>query len=222
MPDGTRHVDNVITTKDTGVLMRMKGIDPGNYESLPFDSPFQLDGEGSGAGQLFGATGGVMEAAVRSVYELVTGEKLPKLELDEIRGLDGVKSCELSLGPKAAEHGLPDKIRVAVCNGLGNAKSMIKKLRSGEAEFDFIEVMACPGGCIAGGGMPKGDVQKRLESIYQLDATRKIRRSHENPVAKKFYEDKLLGAYGSERAHELLHVQPVYGGIQNKEESKDK
>lgn len=147
---GVREIDNVVTTKDVGQLLRMKNINPAELQPMPFDSPFQIDdGEGSGAGQLFGATGGVMEAAVRTLYELVTGKPLPKLELNEVRGLDGVKETTIALG-ETIDEDLPDTLRVAVCNGLGNAKQLIKKMKDGEVEYDFVEVMACPGGCIGG------------------------------------------------------------------------
>ena len=149
--DGLRDVDNVITTRDLGQLLRRKGVDPGELEPAPFDSPFQTNGEGSGAGQLFGATGGVMEAAVRTVYELVTGKPLPTLELAEVRGLDGVKEATIAFdGGELSDSGGPISLKVAVCNGLGNAKQLIKKMKAGEASYDFVEVMACPGGCIGG------------------------------------------------------------------------
>jgi len=202
---GVRDVDNVVTTKDLGTLMRLKGVNPSKLEPVPFDSPFQNDdGTGSGAGQLFGATGGVMEAAVRTVYELCTGETLPRLEFEEVRGLAGVKESIIA----------PINLRVAVCSGLGNAKTLIKKMKAGEVSYDFIEVMACPGGCINGGGQPKGDkdvVEKRLECVYRLDRQLPIRKSHENPTVQAMYE-KLVGEAGGEKAHELFHVEPVYGG----------
>jgi iron-only hydrogenase group A len=211
--NGIRDIDNVITTKDLGQLLRLKGIDMAELEPVKFDSPFEIDGTGSGAGQLFGATGGVMEAAVRSVYELVTGKELPMLELDEVRGLDGIKEAVIPLHDEDNTIGLPVDLRVAVVNGLGNAKILIKKIEAGEVQYDFVEVMACPGGCIGGGGQPKagkGACEKRLQSIYVLDRSLPIRRSHENPNVKKMYED-YLGEYGGEKAHALLHVKPVYG-----------
>eukprot|EP00977_Amphora_coffeiformis_P022727 scaffold11394_cov183-Amphora_coffeaeformis.AAC.12 len=210
--DGIREVDNVVTTKDLGVLFRQQGINPAELEPEPWDSPFQLekDGEGSGAGQLFGATGGVMEAAVRTVYQVFTGEQLPRLELDAVRGLDGVKDATLHLPKPDGSGDLP--LRIAVVNGLGNAKTLIKQMKAGEVEYDFVEVMACPSGCINGGGQPKGNVEKRLETIYALDRTLPIRLSHENPVIQKIYND-FLGDYGSHKAHELLHVDPVYGKL---------
>jgi iron-only hydrogenase group A len=216
--DGIREIDNVITTKDLGTILRSKGINPFELQSKLFDSPFDSDGLGSGAGQLFGGTGGVMEAAVRTVYEILTGESLPKLELDEVRGLDGVKETCIPIHTKDGK--LLIDLNVAVANGLGNAKKLIKKIESGEAEYDFVEVMACPGGCIGGGGQPpKGDLDKRLECIYTLDQSLPRRKSHENPIVKKMYSD-LLGEYGSEKAHEILHVEPIYGEEKPKPKSK--
>jgi iron only hydrogenase large subunit-like protein len=191
----------------------MKGINIADLEPTTFDSPFQTDGIGSGAGQLFGAIGGVMEAAVRSVYELVMGAELPRLELDVVRGLDGTKEAVIPLHNKGNTVGLPVDLRIAVVNGLGNAKKLIKKMKAGEVQYDFVEVMACPGGCISGGGQPKGDkesAEKRLQVIYDLDKTSPIRRSHENPTVKRLYEE-YLGEFGGEKAHRLLHVEPVYG-----------
>ena len=211
--DGVRDIDNVITTKDIGMLCRMKGINPSDLESEEFDCPFQQScgGEGSGAGQLFGVTGGVMEAAVRTVYEVVTGDLLPRLEFDEVRGLEGVKEAVIPL--KEDNGDFPSEIRVAVCNGLGNAKALIKKLKAGEADFDFIEVMACPGGCINGGGQPKGgpeSVEKRLKTIYEFDKKLPIRKSHDNPAVKQMYED-YVGEIGGPTAHDLFHVEAPYG-----------
>lgn len=212
---GFRDVDNVITTRDLGTLLRMKDIDPATLDVVPFDSPFHTDGTGTGAGQLFGATGGVMEAAVRTVFELVTELELPRLDLEEVRGLDGVKEAVIPLhGEGMTGEVLPIDLRVAVCSGLGNAKQLIKKMKNGEVNYDFVEVMSCPGGCIAGGGQPKPDkdsVGKRLKSIYGLDRSLPLRKSHDNPTVKAIYE-RLVGEPGSDRAHELFHVKPVYGG----------
>jgi iron only hydrogenase large subunit-like protein len=213
--DGVRDVDNVITTKDLGVLLRLRGIDPAQLDPQVFDSPFQADGTGSGAGQLFGATGGVMEAAVRTVYEIVTGETLPRLELEEVRGLDGVKEAVIPLyteGMTGDEE--PITLRVAVCSGLGNAKQLVKEMKAGEVDYDFVEVMACPGGCINGGGQPVSTpdiTEKRLATVYELDRSLPVRKSHDNPTVRAMYE-RLLGDPGGETAHRLLHVQPVYGG----------
>lgn len=216
--DGIRQVDNVITTKDLGLMLRKRGINPFELEPSEFDSPFQNDGEGSGAAQLFGATGGVMEAAVRTVYELVTGRPLPNLELDAVRGLEGIKEATIPLYLEDGT-GLPIDLRVAVCSGLGNAKKLIKRMKDGEVNYDFVEVMACPGGCINGGGQPRGDqavVKKRLEVTYDIDRSLPRRKSHENPIVDEMYK-RFVGEHGGHKAHELFHVEPVYGGTPGKE-----
>jgi iron only hydrogenase large subunit-like protein len=220
--DGQRDVDNVITTKDLGQLLRLKGIDPTTLKPEKFDSPFQnSDGAGTGAGQLFGATGGVMEAAVRSVYELVVGKELPRIEFDEVRGLDGVKEATLSLFDEETGKGMQQELRIAVVNGLGNTKQLIKKLADGEVQYDFVEVMACPGGCINGGGQPRsGDIQARMDTIYQLDRTSPRRKSHENPIVAELYAQFMEGEYGGKTAHRLLHVKPIYGDNGSNNDSK--
>ena len=220
--DGTRDIDNVVTTKDVGLMLRKAGVDPSELEPVPFDSPFQMskDGTGSGAGQLFGATGGVMEAAVRTVYEIATKKTLPRLDFDEVRGLDGVKEAVIPLGDTGGE--FPEELRIAVCSGLGNAKALVKKFKAGEVNYDFLEVMACPGGCINGGGQPKGDkdsVGKRLEKIYGLDKSLPIRKSHENPTANAVYE-KFGEEVGGHIAHRLFHVEPVYGEMEQDDDDE--
>lgn len=224
--NGVRQVDNVITTKDLGSMLQSKGIDPLQLEPMQYDSPFQSEeaqgsGLGTGAGQLFGATGGVMEAAVRSVYELVTGAQLPRLELNQVRGLDDVKEAIVSLLNDETGRGMDIKLKIAVVNGLGNAKKLLAKMKAGDVHYDFVEVMACPGGCINGGGQPRGisedTVQKRLDCTYSLDKALPIRRSHENPVIKVLYERHLGNKYGSPEAHEVLHVNPVYGGSEDEQ-----
>ena len=132
--DGVRQVDNVITTHDLGMICRLKGIDASKLEPVPFDSPFQTDGAGSGAGQLFGATGGVMEAALRTVYKVVTGEDLPKLEFEPARGLDGLKEASVSLLTEDGK-GLDLELKIAIVNGLGNAKKLIQAIKDGEAKY---------------------------------------------------------------------------------------
>lgn len=212
-----REIDNVLTTRDVGQLLRMRNIDPTKLEPQNFDSMFQeedTDNLGSGAGQLFGSTGGVMEAAVRTVYAWLTGKQMPRLELTAVRGLDAVKEATVSLLDKETGKGLDTEIRVAVVNGLGNAKKLIQAMKNGEAQYDFIEVMACIGGCIGGGGQPRSKdkdiLQRRQEVIYKLDRMLPIRQSHENPSIKYLYE-KYLGEIGGEKAHHLLHVKPIYG-----------
>ena len=219
--EGIRDVDNVITTKDLGVLLKKHGVDPSQLEPVAYDSPFQNDqgaheagfGTGTGAGQIFGTTGGVMEASVRSVYELVTGDELPRLDLTEVRGFDSLKETTIPL--KSDELGLDLELRVAVINGLGEAKKLIKEMQDGTIKYDFVEVMACPGGCIGGGGQPrsaKETLAKRHEVIYCMDKSLPIRRSHANPAVKRMYEELLGKEYGSAKAKEMLHVKQVYGG----------
>ena len=220
--NSVRDVDNVITTKDLGALLTKYDIDPRKLAAIPFDSPFQKeeasdeedDGLGSGAGQIFGATGGVMEASVRSVYEIVTGSKLPRLDLEEVRGFEGLKETTVPLCSEETGKGLDMELRVAVINGLGQAKKLIQQMKDGEVKYDFVEVMACPGGCIGGGGQPKSNKEtlaKRMEVLYKLDKSLPIRRSHENPTVKKLYQRILGGEFGGEEAEQILHVQPVYG-----------
>ena len=155
-----------------------------------------------------------MEASVRSVYELVTGSKLPRLDLEEVRGFEGLKETTVPLYSEETGKGLDMELRVAVINGLGQAKKLIQQMKDGETKYDFVEVMACPGGCIGGGGQPKSDKEtlaNRMEVLYKLDKSSPIRRSHENPTVKKLYKHVLGGEFGSEEAEQMLHVQPVYG-----------
>jgi iron only hydrogenase large subunit-like protein len=225
--DGVRDVDNVITTKDLGLMLRNSGIDALELEPKQYDSPFQSEeasgsGLGTGAGQLFGATGGVMEAAVRSVYEFVLGSQLPRLELTEVRGLDDVREAIIPLFNNETGHGLENiTLNVAVVHGLGNAKKLLARMKSGDVSYDFVEVMACPGGCINGGGQPfskdKDNIQKRLDCVYTLDKELPIRRSHENPIVKALYERHLGNGFGSPQAKEVLHVKQVYGGPEEEE-----
>ena len=228
--DGVRDLDNVITTKDVGVMLRIRNIDPLSLEPKQYDSPFQVEevtgggsGLGTGAGQLFGSTGGVTEAVVRSIYEIVTGSKSPRLELSDVRGLDEVREAVVPLYSSETGRGL-DKVslRVAVVYGLGNAKKLLERIKSENVSYDFVEVMACPGGCISGGGQPlskdKNTIRQRQECIYNLDKTLPIRRSHENPIIRALYERHLGGNFGSLQAKDMLHVQQVYGGRNDPED----
>uniref|UniRef100_A0A7S3KY15 Iron hydrogenase small subunit domain-containing protein n=2 Tax=Amphora coffeiformis TaxID=265554 RepID=A0A7S3KY15_9STRA len=218
--DDIKEIDNVITTRDLGVLLRRQGIYNPQVElkEANFDSPFaHIDqGAGTGAGQIFGATGGVTEAAVRTIYEWVTGEPLPGIEFHAVRGLEGIKEATVPLYSKNTKKGLQFDLKVVVANGLKEAKTLVQKIKNGEVQYDFVEVMSCPGGCIGGGGQPRG-IQKdvipqRLDVIYQLDRSLPRRRSHENPTLQALY-DQYLGEYGSDKAHKILHVEPVYGEI---------
>ena len=204
---GYPDIDVVITTRELARLIKRYGI---NFESLPdeqFDDPI---GYGTTAGLIFGATGGVMEAALRTVAETVTGKPLDKVEFEAVRGTEGIKTAEVDLGGKA--------IKVAVVNTLSKAREIMEQIKKGECEYTFIEVMACPGGCVNGGGQPivpapllnKGvDPRKlRAEAIYAKDAGSAIRKSHENPVIKKLYAE-YFEKPGSHIAHEVLHTTYV-------------
>ena len=239
-----RDVDHVITTVELARILRDKGVDPEALSESEFDAPL---GEGSGGAQLFGTTGGVMEAALRTVAERVTGEAMPGLVYAGVRGLEGVREATVSLQPgkgtpfyellmppappAGAARGdgapAPDappppppppplQIRVAVANGLGNAKKLVKAMADGAARYDFVEVMACPGGCIGGGGQPRSADrlvgQRRQAAIYALDEKKAIRRPHDNALVKRLYADFLGGKAGSRKAHELLHTHYVKGG----------
>ena len=170
-------------------------------------------------------TGGVMEAAVRTVYAVVTeGETLPRLELTEVRGLEGLKECEVSLKSESTGKGLDRALRLAVVNGLNNAKTLIADMRDGKRVYDFVEVMACPGGCIGGGGQPRAKpgsdaLKKRAEAVYGLDRCAVVRASHENPAIGMVYDKWLVPGFGSEKAREALHVD--LGGVEEEEEEEE-
>lgn len=195
---GYRDVDIVITTRELGRMIREAGID---FASLPeenFDSPL---GIGTGAGAIFGNTGGVMEAALRTVADVVSGEDLPKLEYEEVRGMEETREATVTVAGK--------EIKVAVVNTLGSARKMLERIKAGTADYQFIEVMACPGGCIGGGGQPvpvnREIRQKRREALFDCDRMSELRKSHENPEIKALY-DNWLGKPLGEKAHRLLHT----------------
>ncbi len=212
---GAREVDHVLTTKDIATMIQEKGID---FESLPegeFD-PFM--GIGTGAGAIFGTTGGVMEAALRTVVEVAGGQKMERPVYEAVRGLDGVKEATVTIpaNPDGPLHNSePIDVHVAVANGLGNAKKIVKAVEDGTANYQFVEVMACPGGCIGGGGQPRSKdkeiLQKRQAALYDVDEKKTLRRSHENPIVKEIYGE-YLGEPCSEKAHELLHTHYVECG----------
>ncbi|HUT32180.1 MAG TPA: NADH-dependent [FeFe] hydrogenase, group A6 [Planctomycetota bacterium] len=207
---GVRDVDIVLTTRELGRMIKQAGID---FTSLPDDTMDAPLGLSSGAADIFANTGGVMEAALRTVYEIVTGEPLPfkNLHVKPIAGLEGVKEAELTI-PKA----VPDwkflegvTVRVAVAHGLGNARKVIERIKSGEGQYHFVEVMTCPGGCIGGGGQPRmttDAVRKaRISAIYKEDEGKKLRKSHDNPEVKQIYDEFLVKPLG-EKSHHLLHT----------------
>ena len=198
---GFQDVDYVLTTRELGRMIKEAGID---FTSLPdedYDAPM---GEYTGAGTIFGATGGVMEAAIRTVYAVVTGKNLPDLNITPVRGLEGVKEAAVTVGDLG-------EVRVAVAHGLANARQLMDRIREGKANYHFIEIMCCPGGCIAGGGQPiptTNEIRKlRSEALYRDDAgVQKKRQSHENESVKKLYETFLKEPLGH-KSHELLHTK---------------
>ena len=197
--EGFSDVDIVITTRELASMIKEAGIDLVNANKSDFDNPM---GESTGGGTIFGTSGGVIEATIRTAYDTVTGQSLDKVEYEELRGLKGVKKAIVKVNGK--------EIHIGVVNGLGNTRKILEKIRSGEEKLDAIEVMACPGGCVGGGGQPyhKGDLEilkKRAEGLYSIDKKKTYRKSYENPSIKKLYEE-YLGEPGSERAHELLHT----------------
>lgn len=196
--NGVPEVDAVLTTRELARMISSAGIDFVGLEEDQFDNPF---GIGTGAGAIFGATGGVMEAALRTAYEVITGKGLPSLNFTDVRGLDGIKESTVHID------GLD--LKVAVAHGLSNAKILLKQIEKGESPYHFIEVMACPGGCIGGGGQPiksTMDVKaKRIDAIYSIDEDLPLRKSHKNPDVVRLY-DEYLGEPLGHKSHELLHT----------------
>ncbi len=208
---GYRDVDYVLTTRELAILIKQAGLDFEKIAPSKFD---RLMGESTGAGVIFGATGGVMEAALRTVYELVTGRDVPfeNLNITPVRGMEGVRKASIKIEKPFEEWAFLDgvELKCAVAHGLVNAKKVMDAVIAGEADFHFIEIMACPGGCLGGGGQPiptNPEIrQKRAEAIYAEDADLPIRKSHENPEIKKLYKDFLKEPLG-EISHHLLHTK---------------
>ena len=201
--NGLWDVDSVITTRELARMIKQANIEFDKLEDETFDNPM---GEATGAAAIFGVTGGVMEAALRTAYELITGEELKKLEFEDVRGTKGLKKATVQIGDK--------EIKVAVAHGLGNARKVMEDIKNGTADYSFVEVMACPGGCIMGGGQPIKNSKirmtvdvagKRAAAMYSIDERSTIRKSHENPVLKQIYKE-YLGNPGDHKAHELLHT----------------
>ncbi len=195
---GYRDVDLVLTTREVGRLFRMSGIDFDKLAGTNLDSWM---GAYTGAAVIFGASGGVMEAALRTVYEVVTGNTLEDVNFEITRGITGIKEAEVDLNGTV--------VKVAIANGLSNARKLMDQVRAGESPYHFIEIMACPGGCIGGGGQPitKANAKRveRIESIYVEDEKCAIRKSHENPEVKTLYDEFLHEPLGH-KSHELLHT----------------
>lgn len=192
-------VDIVISTRELAKMIKEAGINFKELEDEEFDAPL---GESTGAAVIFGASGGVMEAALRTAYEWVTGKDLENVNFEKIRGIEGIKEAEVDLD------GIP--LKIAIASGLGNARKLLNDVKEGKAQYHMIEVMACPSGCINGGGQPylHGNydiLSKRLSALYEEDKGKNLRKSHENPFIIKLYEDFLV-APGSEKAHHLLHT----------------
>ncbi|MBQ9108839.1 MAG: iron hydrogenase small subunit, partial [Oscillospiraceae bacterium] len=203
---GIPDVDVTITTRELAAMIKRAGLDFVNLPDEQFDNPL---GEGTGAAVIFGATGGVMEAALRTAVEWITGEAGGPIEFNDVRGTEGIKEAAYTVG------GLT--VNVAVASGLANVRKVIEMIKSGEKNYQVVEFMACPGGCVNGGGQPHqpGEVHntvniraKRAEVLYSNDAARGLRRSHENPVVKAIY-DEYLEKPGSHLAHEILHTSYV-------------
>lgn len=196
--DKMQDVDAVLTTRELVRLFKMAGIDFNDLAEDNFDNPL---GESTGAAAIFGTSGGVMEAALRTAYFKLTGSELENLELNDIRGNSGIKECSVDING--------NKINVAVVNGIGNIEKVLDEVENGESEYNFIEVMACPGGCINGGGQPihqeSDKVIKRIKVLYEIDEKAKYRRSHENESVKKIYNE-YFDEPNSHKAHEILHT----------------
>jgi len=191
-------VDYVLTTRELAELIRMFGVDLLALEPEGADTPF---GARSSAGKIFGATGGVMEAAARTAHFLLTGAEMKELKILPLRGMEGIKELHAKIG------GL--EVGAAVASGLGNARKLMDQVRGGRKDLQFIEVMTCPGGCIAGGGQPIGAnlaaIRGRMQALYQIDRDDAVRVSHKNPAVQRIYEE-FLGKPLSDRSHELLHT----------------
>jgi iron only hydrogenase large subunit-like protein len=212
MPDGTPYTDAVLTTRELIWMIKSYGIDfwtlqsidLDNFPSEHFDDPL---GESSGAGDIFGTTGGVMEATLRTAVEKLTGSPAARLEFTEIRAVEGLREASIEIAGRT--------INVAVANGLVNAAKILDQVVRGEKEFHLIEIMACPGGCIGGGGQPYPPrgmrpqdpelLRLRAQALYAIDQSKALRCSHANPAIHKLYQD-FLGAPASHKAHELLHT----------------
>ena len=196
------NVDAVITTRELAKMIRQANIDFKILKDTEFDNPM---GEASGAGAIFGTTGGVMEAALRTAQDLLTRKDLEEIEFEEVRGQKGIKKAILSINDK--------DFKIAVANGLGNARKIIEEIKSGKASYDFIEIMACPGGCIMGGGQPiktskirrEVDVRKlRANAIYNIDEKKIMRKSHQNPIVKNIYNEYLKVAALTHTARNIV------------------
>ena len=204
--DGLCDVDNVITTRELARMIKQANLDFINLEDSEFDLPM---GEATGAGAIFGTTGGVMEAALRTAQDTLSGKDLPEIDFEGVRGGKAIKKATVNIAG--------NNIKVVAASGLKNAKEILEEIKNGKSDYQFVEIMACPGGCVMGGGQPiktsktraEVDVRKlRANALYTIDEKSTIRKSHENPVIKKIYKE-FLGKPGSEIAEKLLHTSYV-------------
>ena len=198
---GFRDVDAVLTTRELARMIKQAGIDFVNLPDEEFDEPLGIS---TGAATIFGNTGGVMEAALRSAYEIVTGKQLTEVEFRQVRGWKGIREADIEMDGT--------KVKVAVAHGLSNASFLLDRIREGSCDYHFIEVMACPGGCIGGGGQPVATNsniyeirKKRIAALYEEDKAMSVRKSHENPAIKELYRE-FLGEPLGEKSHHLLHT----------------
>ncbi len=203
---GYPDVDVVLTTRELAKMIKEAGIDFRDLPERQFDDPM---GEASGAGVIFGATGGVMEAALRTVAEVLSGQSIENVEYEQVRGVEGIKEATVQVGDLT--------LKAAVAHGLGNARKLLDRIKAGEADYHFVEIMACPGGCVNGGGQPIQPSKvrswtdlraERAKAIYAEDRELPIRKSHENPKIKALYEE-YLGEPGGHKSHKLLHTHYV-------------
>ncbi len=201
---GYPDIDAVITTRELAKMIKEAGIKFTELEDAVFDSPF--GDEATGAGVIFGATGGVMEAALRTVADVLTGQSLEDIEYTAVRGTEGIKEASVKIGDM--------DVKVAIAHGLGNARQLLNNIREGKADYHFIEIMACPGGCVTGGGQPIQPIKvasaidlkaERAKALYAEDKASTYRKSHDNPYIKKLYEE-YLGEPCGHKSHKLLHT----------------
>lgn len=197
--DGLSDVDYVVTTRELAKMIKEAAID---FKKLPDGNFNKLLGESTGASAIFGTTGGVIEAATRTAYEMITGKELKQVNFKQMRGIEGIREAKVKIDDL--------ELNIGIAHGLGNARKILEDIRDGKSNFHAIEIMACPGGCIGGGGQPyhHGDIEilkKRQQALYDLDKSMPKRKSHENEMVLQLYED-YLGKPGSHKAHELLHT----------------
>jgi NADH-quinone oxidoreductase subunit G/NADP-reducing hydrogenase subunit HndD len=197
--DGEADIDHVLTTRELAQLIRIYGLDLKKLQPEEPDVPF---GDRSTAGKLFGASGGVMEAALRTAHFLLTGKELGTLKVDAVRGAAGIKEAKVKIGAL--------EIGIAAVSGLGNARKLAEEIKNGRKDLHFVEVMTCPGGCINGGGQPfarnKAAIVERMKALYSIDASEKLRVSHNNKAVQQLYKD-FLGKPLGEKSHHLLHTR---------------